>query len=117
MGQCYSVDIKIKVLDDDAFIKATRLLVENAHIAEDCVEKFSDSSVMECVKFMLAGHFQGPIVTRNDGEGFVCYKNEFYATYSWSSLLWEWWDAIEPYIEHGSEMSVWEDESKWTRTK
>lgn len=117
MGQFYYVDIRLKVLDDNAFIAATKKLLAEENVSADSLKKFDDTSVLGCVRFMLAAEFQGQFKLAEDGDGFVEYSNDFHATYSWSSLLWEWWNGIAPYIECESSMHVQEDEGSWTVKK
>ena len=117
MGQYYYVDVRLKVSDDNAFIAVTRKLLANENVNADCLKKFDDTSVLGCVRFMLAAEFQGQFRSEEDEDGFIEYSNDFHATYSWSSLLWDWWDVIKPYIEYESSIHVQEDEGSWTLEK
>lgn len=117
MGQFYYVDVRLKVLDDNAFIAATKKLIANENVNPECLKEFDDTSVLGCVRFMLAADFQGQLKIKEVKYGFTEYSNDFHATYSWSSLLWKWWDGIEPHIECGSRMHVQEDEGSWTLAK
>lgn len=117
MGQWYYVDVRLKVLDDNAFIDATKKLLANENVNPDCLKKFDNTSVLGCVRFMLAVEFQEQFELEEVEDGFTNYSNDFHATYSWSWLLWKWWGSIEPYIECGSRIHVQEDEGSWTLEK
>ena len=117
MGQYYYVDVRLKVLNDNAFIAATKKLLASENVNPDCLKKFDDTSVLGCVRFMLAAEFQGQFELEEDEDGFIEYSNDFHATYSWSNLMWKWWDGIEPYIEFDSMIHVQEDEGSWTLGK
>ena len=117
MGQFYYVDVRLKVLDDNAFIDATKKLLADENVSADSLKKFDDTSVLGCVRFMLAAEFQGQFRSEEVEDGFIECSNDFHATYSWSTLLWKWWGGIFPYIECKSSMHVQEDEGSWTVEK
>ena len=66
------------------------------------------------IKFVIAGNTQpedyGSYV--NDGD-WREYRNAFHASYSWESVLDEWFRAVAPALETGSEIEVWPDSGSW----
>jgi hypothetical protein len=108
MGQCYSVYLKAKLKDADAFVRLTR------EFAKDWSQEFKDK---------LTGI--GGIINNFVGDGAVrvvyedgwpVFCGDFDASYSWDGVMSEWFEAVSPSLVDGSSIEVWPDEGSWKRT-
>ena len=119
MGQCYSVDLRVKILDPLGFVKATERLLEDNPIKKECMYDFKtmDKTPLNCIRFMFAAIYQGELSVVDDPNGFVHYRNVFNATYSWESLLADWWTMIEPYVAVGSSIAIYTDTGRLRKHK
>lgn len=119
MGQCYSVDLfyKIKPGMEDEFVKRAAKYLTGAGIREDCFDGEDLTTPEGCVKFVLAEHqhWFSDITNPCMEPGWKNFKSYFDASYSWSSILEDWFSAVAPTLEDDSFLSVDEDEGSWER--
>lgn len=109
MGQCYNVTVKMKVKDADGLIKKS-VDVFNTECPEwyDKVkDKMPCDTVYGCVAFVLAANQDA--FTAVHKNGITTYESSFKATYSWESLLADWFESIALYLKDGSSMLVYPD--------
>lgn len=115
MGQCYSVYLKAKVKDEAEFVRlsATKLRGEfnGLNIRKGCFNGHDLTTSLGNIKFVLASHQNGFTETAEDGC--PVYRSDFDASYSWESVLDEWFCAVAPALEDGSEIEVYPDMGHW----
>lgn len=107
MGAGYIVKAMIKTSKEAELIDAVQRYMENATnvIFKDNHEP---DSIENIARIFLADH-QGMFIIGDDGS----YSSGFAATYGWNDILYDWWCAMEPYLDEGSFMKVWPDEGSW----
>ena len=113
MGACYSVELKVKVLDIPGAIKAL-----NEHIVNDTSADYSLEEYAECgittetfddlIKILLAD-LQQPVSVFQTGK-FVTYLNAFDASYGWERIMMEWFETLTPFVANGSKLLIYPDE-------
>ena len=113
MGACYSVNIKVNVVDIKGAVDAL-----NHHIAQDSrtsynLEKYANIGVTttnfdDLMRILLA-EIQGPVFIHHNGK-FMIYDNCFNASYGWESVMMEWFDVLAPFLADGSQMLIYPDE-------
>ena len=114
MGQCYSVALMVNIKNNAEFVKLSRSFIETQNIREDCFIGVDLTTPEGNVKFMLAGYTQPDNwQERDEGDGWREYGNGFDASYSWDGLMEEWFRAIAPTLETGSDIEVWPDSGSW----
>ena len=109
MGQCYNVIVKMKVKDADGLIKKSVdvFKTECPEWFDEVKDKMPCDTVYGCVAFALAANQNTfKAVHRN---GVTTYESSFKATYSWHSVLEDWFESIAQYLKDGSSMLVYPD--------
>ena len=109
MGQCYNVIVKMKVKGAAEIIKKSVEVfkTECPEWYDEIKDKIPCDTVYGCVAFALAANQHNfTAVHRN---GITTYKSSFKATYSWQSVLEDWFDTIAPYLNDGSSMLIYPD--------
>jgi len=108
MGQCYSVTLKAKLKDADAFVRLTREFANGW--SQDYKDKLT--GINGIINFIVG-----------DGSVDVCYEDgwpvfrgDFDAPYSWDGVMSEWFEDVAPSLVDGSSIEVWPDEGSWKRT-
>lgn len=105
MGQCYSVDLKAKLKDADAFVRLTR------EFAKDWSQEFKDK--LTGIKGIINNIVGDGAVDVVYEEGWPVFRSEFDASYSWDDTMEGWFRAVAPSLEDGSEIEVAPDEGLW----
>ena len=107
MGAVYSVEILIKTTKEAELIDAVQRYMENATNV-----RFKDDhepdSIENIARIFLADH-QGTFNIGDDGS----YSSLFDASYGWNDVLYDWWCAMEPYLDDESYMKVCPDIDNW----
>lgn len=49
-------------------------------------------------------------------DGWPVFRSGFDASYSWNGVMDEWFRAVAPSLEPGSEIEVWPDSGSWKCT-
>ena len=115
MGQYYTVYLKAKVKDEAEFIrlsvKCLRGKFNGSNIREDCFNGHDLTTPLDNIKLVLASHQNG--FTETNEDGWPVYRSDFYASYSWESVLDDWFSAVAPALEDGSEIEVYPDVGCW----
>lgn len=117
MGQCYSVTLTVKVKDEVEFVMRSGLYIQSQNIRKDCFKGADMTTPQGNIRFVLAGNTQPgdySVDFNCPGVGWRKYRNAFDASYSWDGLLDEWFRAVAPALEVGSEIEVWPDHGHWT---
>ena len=102
MGADYSVEILIKTTKEAKLIDAVQRYMKNA-IDVIFKDDHEPDSIENIARIFLADH-QGMFKINEDGS----YSSAFKATYRWNEILYDWWCAMEPYLDGGSYMKIWE---------
>lgn len=113
MGACYSVVLKVNVIDESGAIKAL-----NDHIANDTrtdysLEKYAAQGVTtesfnNLMRIFLAGWI-GHWVEIYTKNGFTIYESDFDASYGWERVLMEMFETLVPFVKNGSELLIYID--------
>lgn len=113
MGACYSVDMKIRLQDEEA---ANRVL--RKHIYEDTGTNYNlDAFAREGItldsfdnlmRIFLAGWKKTPF-GKTEKDGWVIYSNDFDASYGWNTVILTMFELIKPYLEDGSQIIISQD--------
>lgn len=113
MGQYYNVIVKMKVKDADGLIKKSVdvFKTECPEWFDKVKDKIPCDTVYGCVAFALAANQGG--FTAVHKNGITTYKSSFKATYSWQSVLEDWFDAIALYLKDGSSMLIYPDSGRY----
>jgi len=110
MGQCYSVYLKAKLKDADAFVRLTREFADANGWSQDYKDKLTGISGI--INFIVG---DGSVDVHYE-DGFPVFRGEFDASYSWDGVMSEWFEAVAPSLVDGSSIEVWPDEGSWKRT-
>ena len=113
MGACYSVTLKVNVLDEQGAIKAL-----NEHIANDTgvdysLDKYATKGITtgtfdDLMKILLAGA-QREVTIYQHGK-FTIYDSDFDASYGWECVMMDWFEVLAPFLANGSQMLIYPDE-------
>lgn len=113
MGACYSVTVKVHLIDEAGAIKAL-----NEHIASDTgtkynLEKYAASGITTetfdgLMKILLADVQQELYITKK--RKYTTYDSCFNASYGWEGVMIEWFYVLAPYLADRSEMLIYPDE-------
>lgn len=113
MGACYSVTLKVNLIDEKGAINAL-----NHHIAQDArthyaLEKYASIGVgtttFDDLMRILLAELQCPVSIFQKSE-FRVYENDFNASYGWESVMMEWFEVMTPFLADGSELFIFPDE-------
>lgn len=113
MGACYSVTMKVNVVDEKGAVNAL-----NHHIAQDArahyaLEKYANIGVntttFDDLMRILLAEIQYPVSITQNGE-FTVYDNDFDASYGWEIVMMEWFKVMAPFLADGSELIIYPDD-------
>ena len=113
MGACYSVTVKVNVLDEPGAIKTL-----NEHIANDIgtdysLDKYAANGITTetfdgLMRILLAG-VQHEVAIYQHGK-FTLYDNDFDASYGWERIMMEWFELLAPFLADKSQLLIYPDE-------
>lgn len=111
MGQWYYVELDLKYTDEKAVVKAANEYITSAEkkLNARFDKRYGFNTVSNIVKSILA-EFQGDYYEEGNG----LYTSSFDATYSWESVLAEFFTAIKHSLNKGSRIDVWPDTGHWS---
>ena len=113
MGACYSVNVKVQLIDEAGAIKAL-----NEHIVNDIrtnysLDKYAARGVatetFDDLMRVLLAEIQGDISIAQKGK-FTIYDNGFNASYGWERVMMEWFEVLAPFLADGSQMLIYPDD-------
>lgn len=113
MGACYSVNVKVQLVDEADAIKAL-----NEHIVNDIRTNYSLDKYAACgvttetfddLMRILLADVQGDVSIDKKGK-FTIYDNGFNASYGWERVMMEWFEVLAPFLADGSQMLIYPDE-------
>ena len=114
MGQVYSAYMNHKVKNEKLLVKLTNDYIKTEKFSENCFDKSNLTTAEGCIKAFLAIDTQPDSFTIYEKPNdFIEYYNCFKATYSWESILWNWFTKISPSLEDGSDLEVDMDDNIW----
>ena len=113
MGACYSVELKVNVLDMLGAIKALNEHIVNDTSADYGLEEYAAKGITTetfdgLMKILLADHQQKVYI--GQAGKFVVYENAFNASYGWERIMMEWFEVLAPFLANGSQMLIYPDE-------
>lgn len=100
MGQCYSVELKLKYKDKQkAFESLLNYLIESkfSYFNRDDIKEMDDA-----IEFLLTNN----VANTDDGV----YYSAFDASYGWESVMQEGFESMIPYLKYGSKIVIYPDE-------
>ena len=113
MGACYSVRLKVNVLDVPGAVKAL-----NDHIVKDTstnysLEKYAAQGVTtetfnDLMRIFLAGWKERDLYIYEE-NGFAIYESDFNASYGWEVVMMEMFQTLTPFVKDGSEFLIYID--------
>lgn len=114
MGQCYTVTLKVKVLDEQGAIKALNEHIKNDNRTEYSLNLYAEQGITtetfdDLMRIFLAG-WKHQEVTITPKRIYTYYENDFDASYGWESVMMEMFEVIAPYVKDGSELLIYPDE-------
>lgn len=110
MGACYSVTLKVNVLDVPGAINAL-----NQHIANDTrsnysLEEFAAHGVTtetfdDLMRIFFAG-WPGQEIDIQTEDEFTVYENGFNASYGWECVMMDMFETLTPFVADESELYI-----------
>lgn len=113
MGACYSVELKVNVLDMSGAIKVLNEHIVNDTSADYSLDEYAAQGITtetfdDLVKILFA-ELQQPVSIYRKGK-FIIYGNAFDASYGWERVMMEWFEVLAPFLANGSQMLIYPDE-------
>ena len=115
MSKIYSTYFRHKVVDEELFVKLTKLFVKrgnakvNKHFSK-CNLKTADN----CIKAFLAVDTQpDKFESAEYDKGFTDYSNKFKATHSWNNTLIEWFATVAIALADESDLEIISDDGTY----
>ena len=113
MSACYSVTLKVKVLDEKGAIEALKNHIDNDKRTYYNLEKYKERGITtetfdDLMKIFLADYPRQEVdITK--GKLYTCYSNDFNASYGWESVMMEMFETITPFIKDNSSLLIYPD--------
>lgn len=113
MGACYSVTVKVNLIDEVGAIKALNDHIENDTGTRYNLEKYAASGITTetfdgLMKILLADAQQELSITKK--RKYTTYDSCFNASYGWEGVMIEWFHVLAPFLADRSEMLIYPDE-------
>lgn len=112
MGACYSVIIKVKLIDENKAVDKLK-----AHITQDknvnySLDKYAKIGAVpdtfdNLMRILLAEHQQKVSILQD--EDFKIYENDFNASYGWERVMVEWFELMSEFLVDGSQLIIYPD--------
>ena len=112
MGACYSVSLKVNLIDEEGAIKAL-----NEHIAKDTgvdyvLEEYANigarPDTFDGLMKILLAEAQRKVTIYQHGR-FKIYDNDFDASYGWERVMMEWFNVLAPFLADKSVLLIYPD--------
>lgn len=111
MGACYSVYLKVDLIDEEGAIKAL-----NEHMINDgadySLEEYANigatPDTFDGLMKILLAEAQRKVDIYQNGR-FKVYENDFDASYGWEGVMMEWFEILAPFLKDGSKMLIYPD--------
>lgn len=112
MGACYSVEIKVNILDMPGAIKALKEHIANDTSADYSLDEYAEKGIttetFDDLMRVLLAELQRKVSIDQKGK-FVIYENDFDASYGWERIMMEWFEVLAPFLANGSQMLIYPD--------
>ena len=106
MGQCYYVNAKFDIKDEEEFIREGRKIFEQPYVAP--IEESGKDTAEHLIETLLAKHQRGLAKEGNS------YKSEFDGSYGWEAVMADFFKAVKGALNEGSYITVYPDSGHWT---
>lgn len=111
MGACYSVYLKVDLIDEEGAIKAL-----NEHMAkggadyslEEYAHIGATPDTFDGLMKILFAEAQRKVDIFDYGR-FRIYENDFDASYGWEGVMMDWFHVLAPFLKNGSELIIYPD--------
>lgn len=108
MGACYTVNIHVKLTDEEGAIRALQEYIKTDTHTDYALEKNAKLGITPdtfdgLMRIFLADWGKG-IQIEKDPSGWMGYSNDFDASYGWEGVLHGMFNSIKPFLEKGSVM-------------
>ena len=113
MGACYSVRLKVKLLDEEGATKALRDHITSDTSTNYSLDRYAKHGITtDCfnniMRIFLAGWPEHWVEIYPE-KGFTVYENDFDASYGWERVLMEMFEVLTPFVKNGSELFMYVD--------
>ena len=115
MSACYSVTLKVRLLDEQGAIKALQDKIARGpqECTCYCLDNFKAQGVGtdtfdDLVRIFLAGWKETPYGKTQDGD-FTVYTNDFNASYGWECVMLDLMEELEHFVADGSFIRIYPD--------
>lgn len=116
MGACYSVSLRIKILDEQGLVRALQAKLAKAnedhtnyHVNEFVSEFGKLDNPDNLIRIFLAGWSFNQFDKVTQRGGWVKYYNAFNASYGWETVMMEMFATIAPYVVNKSNIYIYPD--------
>lgn len=109
MSACYSVELKVKVLDEQGAIKALKNHIENDKRTDYSLVEAAERGITTETFDDLIKIFLADCDDIEEHKGFTYYSNDFNASYGWESVMMEMFETLTPFVEDGSKLLIYPD--------
>lgn len=111
MGACYSVCLKVNLIDEEGAVKAL-----NEHMTKDgadySLEEYANigatPDTFDGLMKILLAEAQRKVTIYQHGR-FKVYENDFDASYGWEGVMMDWFNVLAPFLKNGSELLIYPD--------
>lgn len=113
MGACYSVTVKVCLIDEVGAIKALNKYMKKDKGVSYSLDRYASIGVTPdtfdgLMKILLAETQQKVSVVKK--RKYTTYDNCFNASYGWEFIMIDWFNILAPFLSNGSEMLIYPDE-------
>ena len=113
MGQCYVIELKLKIQNEEAFLLLSQDLAGDLKLRRYYTEKANTDSVDGIAHLFFWTVDSEAIFTKHEAEDFVLYSNAFNASYRWETVMQDWFIKVAPSLSRGSYLRVYPDSGHW----
>lgn len=113
MGACYSIILKVNVIDESNAIKALNEHIINDTRSDYSLDEYAQQGITtetfdNLMRIFLAG-WRGQEVDVYEEKGFVIYESDFDASYGWERVMMDMFETLTPFVKNGSELLIYID--------
>ena len=110
MGACYSVTLKVNVLDIPGAIKALNDHITNDTRSNYSLEEYAQHGITtetfdDLMRIFLAG-WPGQAIDIQYDDEFTTYENGFNASYGWECVMMDMFETLAPFVADGSDFYI-----------
>lgn len=119
MGQCYYVECKVKIKNEENIVEALQRFMETRDTnfnLEDFASRGIGTNSFDDLMRIIFADFPGNDFQRSEEEGgFAIYSSGFSASYGWESVMDDAFTVMAPFLAEGSELFVEPDIGWWRK--